>query len=167
MTSPLLTRKQTLTLSAIVIGNIIVDQVTKLMAIALLKGQMPLIYLGNFFRFEYIENPGAFLGLGGDLNPLARFLIFSAVVGGFLGGLTVYVFRGRGLDYGSRLALAFVAGGGFSNLIDRLFRDGGRVVDFMNVGIGGLRTGIFNVADMAILFSVIYLVLISFTQKKR
>jgi signal peptidase II len=25
------------------------------------------------------------------------------------------------------------------------------VIDFMNVGIGSLRTGIFNVADMAIL----------------
>jgi signal peptidase II len=24
------------------------------------------------------------------------------------------------------------------------------VIDFLNVGIGGLRTGVFNVADMAI-----------------
>jgi len=28
----------------------------------------------------------------------------------------------------------------------------GRVVDFMNVGIGPIRTGVFNVADMAIMF---------------
>ena len=33
--------------------------------------------------------------------------------------------------------------------IDRLLFDG-RVIDFMNLGIGGLRTGIFNVADVAI-----------------
>ena len=26
----------------------------------------------------------------------------------------------------------------------------GRVFDFLNLGIGGLRTGIFNVADLAI-----------------
>jgi signal peptidase II len=28
------------------------------------------------------------------------------------------------------------------------------VIDFMNVGIGPLRTGIFNVADMAIMLGV-------------
>jgi signal peptidase II len=30
----------------------------------------------------------------------------------------------------------------------------GRVIDFLNVGIGGLRTGIFNVADVAIMVGV-------------
>jgi signal peptidase II len=33
------------------------------------------------------------------------------------------------------------------------------VIDFMNVGIGGLRTGIFNVADMAIMLGAAILVL--------
>ena len=35
------------------------------------------------------------------------------------------------------------------HLVDRLTY--GMVIDFMNVGIGPLRTGIFNVADMAIM----------------
>jgi signal peptidase II len=35
-------------------------------------------------------------------------------------------------------------------MIDRIRFDG-RVFDFLNVGIGGLRTGIFNVADVAIM----------------
>ena len=30
----------------------------------------------------------------------------------------------------------------------------GSVIDFLNVGVGPLRTGIFNVADMAILLGV-------------
>jgi signal peptidase II len=42
----------------------------------------------------------------------------------------------------------FVAGGA-SNLVDRIAH--GVVIDFMNVGIGPLRTGIFNVADVAIM----------------
>ena len=33
------------------------------------------------------------------------------------------------------------------------------VIDFMNVGIGSLRTGIFNVADMAIMLGAGILVL--------
>jgi signal peptidase II len=31
------------------------------------------------------------------------------------------------------------------------------VVDFLNVGIGGLRTGIFNVADVFIVAGVLFL----------
>jgi signal peptidase II len=51
-----------------------------------------------------------------------------------------------------------VAGGGISNLIDRLFYDG-RVTDFLNIGIGSFRTGIFNLADMAILAGALLLIL--------
>jgi len=55
------------------------------------------------------------------------------------------------------VALALVAGGGLSNLIDRLVYDG-RVTDFLNVGIGSLRTGIFNLADTAILAGALLLI---------
>jgi signal peptidase II len=50
-----------------------------------------------------------------------------------------------------------VVAGGASNWIDRLAF--GRVVDFMNVGLGPLRTGIFNVADVAIMVGVGLLIL--------
>jgi signal peptidase II len=53
-------------------------------------------------------------------------------------------------------ACLFLAGG-ISNLADRVAR--GSVVDFMNVGIGPLRTGIFNVADMAIMAGAIIVVI--------
>ena len=43
-------------------------------------------------------------------------------------------------------------------MIDRLLNEG-RVTDFLNVGIGTLRTGIFNPADMAILAGALLLVL--------
>jgi len=58
-------------------------------------------------------------------------------------------------------ALSLVLAGGVGNLIDRVFRDG-RVVDFMNMGVSAgdfsLRTGIFNVADLAIVAGVVLLV---------
>jgi signal peptidase II len=44
-----------------------------------------------------------------------------------------------------------------SNLIDRIVYDG-RVIDFLNIGIGPLRTGIFNIADMAITGAAVFLV---------
>jgi signal peptidase II len=52
------------------------------------------------------------------------------------------------------VSVALIVGGGVSNLVDRL-RYGGYVVDFLNVGIGPVRTGIFNVADMAIMVGVV------------
>ena len=58
------------------------------------------------------------------------------------------------------IALALFLGGGFGNLIDRFTNDG-RVIDFMHIGIGSLRTGIFNVADMALLAGVALLGLYS------
>ena len=39
------------------------------------------------------------------------------------------------------------------NLIDRIMNQGA-VIDFMNIGIGPIRTGVFNVADLAILAGI-------------
>jgi signal peptidase II len=43
--------------------------------------------------------------------------------------------------------------GGMGNFIDRTTNNGA-VVDFLNVGVGSLRTGIFNIADVAIMLGV-------------
>ena len=61
-----------------------------------------------------------------------------------------------------RIAILLVAAGlligaGLGNLIDRVMNDG-RVYDFLNVGYGIVRTGIFNVADMILMFAIAYLV---------
>ena len=48
--------------------------------------------------------------------------------------------------------------GGLGNLIDRLRFDG-VVTDFLNVGVGSLRTGIFNVADAILMLGMFVLVI--------
>ncbi len=58
----------------------------------------------------------------------------------------------------------FVAGGA-SNWIDRITR--GSVVDFLNVGVGPVRTGVFNVADVAIMLGVGAFVLAEFQKDGR
>jgi signal peptidase II len=47
------------------------------------------------------------------------------------------------------VGLALFVAGGISNWIDRATN--GSVVDFLNIGVGWLRTGVFNVADVAIM----------------
>ena len=54
-----------------------------------------------------------------------------------------------------------ILGGGISNEYDRIFNNRA-VVDFMNMGIGQLRTGLFNVADVLIMIGVFILVFHSF-----
>jgi len=51
------------------------------------------------------------------------------------------------------------------NLIDRVWNNG-LVTDFINVGIGPVRTGVFNVADLAVTFGAIAVGYL-FLQRKR
>jgi signal peptidase II len=62
------------------------------------------------------------------------------------------------------VAVGAIVGGGLGNLWDRIQL--GVVRDFMNVGIGSLRTGIFNVADMAITFGGIALLLLPLLRRR-
>jgi signal peptidase II len=62
------------------------------------------------------------------------------------------------------VGLALFVAGGASNLADRVTR--GSVIDFMSVGSGPLRTGIFNVADAAIMLGA-GLVLGDYTGRRR
>ncbi len=53
--------------------------------------------------------------------------------------------------------LALVAGGGAANWLDRLLH-GGTVTDFVSLGLGPVRTGIFNAADIIVILGVALLV---------
>jgi signal peptidase II len=143
--------KQRLWTMVPVIGlGILIDQLTKVWAVAALKGGPRYSFLWDTTRIAYAENTGAFLGLGGTLDPQLRFLIFTALVGVFLLGLFVYLLLAKEMDNISLWAMSLIFAGGFSNFIDRALNEGA-VVDFLNMGIGGLRTGIFNVADVYIM----------------
>ncbi len=143
------------------------DQATKVMANETLKGGPARVYLGDIFRLQFATNEGAFLSLGASLSPQARYWVLTVAVGLLLLGITIYSLTSKKLDAWQVAGYAMIAGGGFSNWVDRARFDG-RVVDFMNMGIGqSLRTGIFNVADLAILAGIGVLVIVGHYQEKR
>jgi len=150
----------------IVLLVIVVDQVTKALARAWLALRPPLIFgeeivTDGLARLTYFENPGAFLGLGADLPPVLRFWIFTVVAVLLLTGLVIYAWRASAQTSTLMLVgISLLVAGGLGNLIDRIVNDG-RVVDFMLVGIGWLRTGVFNVADMALTAGVVISVVAS------
>jgi signal peptidase II len=126
------------------------DQVSKSAARSLLASGSTQSLFADALRLQLVQNPGSFLSLGASLPEATRFALFTGVVAVMLVGLVAVALFARRLGPARFIALALVAGGGISNLIDRLLFEG-RVTDFLNVGVGSLRTGIFNVADMAIL----------------
>lgn len=129
------------------------DQVTKTIARDHLSTSRPLYLADDVFRLEYIENVGAFLSLGASLPESVRFWLLIVCVGAVLIGILRYIWVSQEMTPLGTLGGALIVGGGFSNLIDRALNDG-VVVDFMNIGIGALRTGIFNVADLAIMAGI-------------
>ena len=133
------------------------DQGTKYTARHFLEGQPPVSRLGDLFRWHYVENTGVFLGLGGQLPAHWRLALFVGFVSLVLISLSFFLLFSRTLSIGALVSGALILGGGLSNLIDRLLNRGA-VVDFMNIGIGPLRTGIFNVADLAVMAGVILFV---------
>ncbi len=130
------------------------DQATKALARDTLASSPPISLLGGAVRFQYVENPGAFLSLGAGLSPQWRFLLGVVFSGAALAALAVFATRSAKLSMAQRLSLGLVVAGGLGNLVDRLVNDG-RVVDFVSLGVGPLRTGIFNVADVAITAGVL------------
>ncbi len=126
------------------------DQASKAAARSFLSSGTLHSYLADSLRLQLTENPGSFLSLGAALPQQVRFWLFTAVVGLLLLGILGAALFAKRLDRPRAMSLALIAGGGVSNLIDRLWNDG-RVTDFLNVGIGAVRTGVFNLADMLIL----------------
>jgi signal peptidase II len=127
------------------------DRVSKHFAAATLAGEPRQSFLADTVRLEYAENSGAFLSFGAEWPRAAQTAVFTFGTGLILCGMVAAAFRFR-LSGPALAGLALYFAGGASNLVDRVIR--GSVIDFMNVGVGPLRTGIFNVADMAILLGV-------------
>ena len=137
------------------------DQVTKQIAADQLADGARRSLWHDAVRLQYTENPGAFLGLGGSLPPSIRTPVLASATVALLLGV-VLALRAQGLTLAYRLGLYLILGAGLSNLWDRLLR--GRVIDFLNVGIGPLRTGIFNLADVVLLLGLA-LILLGHRQK--
>jgi len=135
------------------------DQVSKHQATTWLKDAEPMSFLGNTVRLQYTENIGATLGLGSELPAHIRYYVFTLGVGSLLVlGLTFLLLKP--LKQATLLFGALIISGGFGNFYDRVFNNGA-VVDFLNVGIGSVRTGIFNVADIVILVGALGIVAFS------
>lgn len=147
---------------ASILGGIVLivssDQLTKVWA----RDSVPATvqsYAWDLIRLQYVENSGAFLGLGSALSESVRFWILTVLVSIGLGFAIWILLRPPKHEQNpiATFSLTMLVAGGLSNQIDRFQK--GTVTDFLNIGVGELRTGIFNIADMAILLGAILLMI--------
>lgn len=141
------------------------DQITKQIAAEHLQQIGVLSFLGDTLRLQYIENSGAFLGLGDMLSPQVRFWFFTVFNGAILAALATWIMVNHKLMRIEFIAFALILAGGIGNQIDRMFNQG-HVIDFLNVGVGSIRTGIFNVADMAVTGGVVLMIRFMFQYRE-
>ena len=151
----------------VLVSTVGCDQATKSLAQSHLRDAEPRAFLDGLFWLHYAENPGAFLSFGANLPVHWQHTIFTIAVALVLVLILLLTVREtlRGHTLVA-LALALFLGGGLGNLIDRLTNQG-RVIDFMHLdftglGVGSLRTGVFNVADMVLMAAVILLGIYSY-----
>lgn len=153
-----------LALLALIAATVGCDRVTKHVATAELADQPTQSLFADIVRLTYEQNTGGFLSLGASLPEGARTALFTIGTGIILACAVLVAFRlprGRWQSAG----LALFIGGGLSNWIDRILH--GSVVDFLNIGVGSLRTGIFNVADVAIMTGIALLLFVELTNDKK
>ena len=159
-------RARLLLLLLVIAPSVACDQASKALAIAHLKGASPLSLdiTPLMARLVYAENPGAFLGVGHALPDSLRVALLTGGVALMLAAMTAVVVWRR-LTSPMALGLALLIAGGLGNLVDRVARPGGRVVDFAQLGLQlghiDLRTGVFNVADLAIVGGAALLAILS------
>lgn len=131
---------------------IILDQLTKNLAINYLKGNTPIVIIDGTFELVYVENRGAAFGILQDKRII--FIILTILVLLFL---IVYCYKNyHRMTTFSNIAIAMLIGGAAGNLIDRIRF--GYVVDFLKVDL--LRSynfPVFNLADIFIVVSTILL----------
>jgi len=133
------------------------DQTTKRVAEQTLKGAPMRSMLNDTVRLQYVQNTGAFLGFGSHFSRHVKFWTFTALPILTLLGILLFAFFSRRLNKIQIILLMLIVSGGIGNLLDRVFLDG-KVTDFLNMGIGPIRTGIFNIADVAIMFGTFGLI---------
>lgn len=146
--------------SIIVLAVVLLDQITKVWAVANLADQSTHQVLGNFFRFTLVYNVGGAMGtdLGSSFYYLTVALIILPILGFYL-----YQYRNNALY---SWPLSFIIAGAIGNVADRIRI--GKVVDFIDVDFFKIHIGsfqldrwwTFNIADASITCALVFLIFV-------
>ena len=114
----------------------------------------------SFVYFTHVRNMGGIFGLMQGKGWM--FTVMSILV---LGGLLAYILRFEGIRNYEYFCYGLIAGGGMSNITDRLVY--GSVIDFIDVRGISFWNYIFNTADVMIHAGIWPLLVISLYQIRK
>jgi signal peptidase II len=133
-------------IAALVLGVIVLDQLTKYACNTSLGYNQPVqVFPG--FDLLLVYNTGAAFSFLGDSGGWQRWLLAGISVSVSL-GIGLWLWRLSRQQVMLCVALALVLGGALGNLYDRLVL--GYVIDFISVYVQDWRFATFNIADSAI-----------------
>ena len=122
-------------------------------------------YFYNILTVEKVENTGAFLSLGDTLKEPVKTILMNIIpLLVMIFGLA-FVLLAKNIDKANTYGIALVIGGGLGNLYDRMLYSS--VTDFLFLKLGFLQTGVFNIADMAIMAGMFTILIHSYVKDKR
>ena len=157
-------KKRNISISIIIALSIFLDQISKILIRNNVEQYSDIKLIGEYFILTNVENSGSFLGMGSGFSPIMKsvFLIILPII--VLISIIIYVYRDKEIDKVSLIGFSIIIGGGIGNIFDRIIY--GSVTDFLFIDLGGIfKTGIFNIADLAVTTGMILILLMSFKNK--
>lgn len=135
---------------------IILDQVTKYLAVVNLEGEPPIVLIDNFLQFNFVRNYGAAFGIMHSQRTF--FLIITVII---VFGIIFYIKKYNNTKI-MNYSLLMIIGGAIGNFIDRLRLE--YVIDFIDVNFWGFYDfPVFNIADSFIVIGTFLLVILVLT----
>ena len=132
------------------------DQLAKFLVVSNLTEGETVPVLGNLLQWHFVRNPGAAFSLASGMT-----WIFTILAAGVITFIVWFARRIRSKAWG--LVFGLLLGGVLGNLTDRLLREPsfglGHVVDFISTP--WLIPAIYNVADMAIVSSMVLFMILT------
>jgi signal peptidase II len=141
-------------LLAIAAVVLVLDIVTKVLAVRLLTPGQPVSIVGDTITWTLVRNSGAAFSMATGYTWVLTLVATGVVIG--------IIWMGRRLvSPWWAIGLGMILGGAMGNLVDRFFRSPGplrgHVVDFLSIG----WWPVFNVADPSVVGGAILLVALS------
>lgn len=120
---------------------VILDQVSKYLAVTYLQGIETFPVIENVLHFTYVKNEGAAFGM---LSQHRWVFMVASVVG--IAALIIWLVLSKTKNRWMQCAIALVIGGGIGNMIDRVRLE--YVIDFIDCRF--IDFYVFNIADSCV-----------------
>ena len=131
---------------------VILDQASKRLVWAAFRDTGGTDLIDGVLRIRLSTNTGAVMGILSGSRPILISVTIISII-----ALIYFAYHMRYAPMLKRVCLGLVLGGAFGNLIDRIAT--GKVIDFIDMGIGSLRWPTYNIADIAVTVGAVFLII--------